>query len=145
MSNEITGNNLIAVISGGVFVLMPVAETVTLTEGILTNDEILVDNATILLADFGVTGIYRPVLLDREIKVIVRHITDDGQVPPVVMHRSPIVNIKVAIDSVTGISADEFEQGQVINVPPRKGADPRDFSLARIIKQSAGMITFEAH
>ena len=145
MSIEIRGNNLIAAITGGVFVLMPVAETVALTEGILTHDEILVDNASILLATFGVTGIYSPGLLDREIQVIVRHITDDGQVPPVVRHRSPIVNIKVANNSTTGISAEEFEQGQLINIPPRKGADARDFSLARILKQDAGMVTFEVH
>lgn len=120
----------------------PVSETISGTQ---TFDEISVVNAPLLLSIFGVDGIYQPGVLDREIQAIVLHVADDGQVSPVVRHRSPIVNIKVANDSVTGISADEFVQGQIINVPPRKGADPRDFSLARIIKQSAGMITFEAH
>lgn len=115
-----------------------------------TFDEILQDDADILLDVFGVDGVYLgigrgPGGLNREIKVIVQYVTDDGQVAPVVRHRSPIVNIKVANDSVTGISAEEFEQGQMINIPPRKGADARDFSLARILKQDAGMVTFEVH
>ena len=110
-----------------------------------TFDEILQDDADILLDVFGVAGIYRAGVLDREIQVIVRYVTDDGQVAPVVRHRSPVVNIKVANDSTTGISAEEFEQGQVINIPPRKGADAREFQLARIIKQDAGMITIEVH
>ena len=110
-----------------------------------TWDEILVENAGIHLDTFGIAGIYRPGVLDREIKVIVRYVTDDGQVAPVVRHRSPIVNIQVANNSTTGISAEEFEQGQVINMPPRKGAEARDFQLARIIKQNAGIVTIEAH
>ncbi|MFB0523922.1 MAG: hypothetical protein ACETVZ_00150 [Phycisphaerae bacterium] len=110
-----------------------------------TFDEILVDNADYYLEVFGVTGIYRPGVLDREILVIVRFVTDDDQVAPVVRHRSPVIHIKVANNSITGISAEEFEQGHVINIPPRKGADPRDFQLARIIKQDAGMMTIEVH
>jgi len=110
-----------------------------------TFDEILVENVSHILDVFGVEGIYRPGILDREIQVIVRYVTDDGQVVSVVRHRSPIVNIKVANNSVSGISAEEFEQGQAINIPPRKGADARDFSLARIIKQDAGMVTIEVH
>ena len=110
-----------------------------------TFDEITIDNADILLDEFGITGIYRPGVLDREIQVIVRYVTDDGQVAPVVRHRSPIVNIQAANNSATGISAEEFEQGQVINIPPRKGADARDFSLAKIVRQDAGMITIEVH
>ncbi|MBA7613752.1 hypothetical protein ES703_21008 [subsurface metagenome] len=110
-----------------------------------TFDEILVDDADYYLEVFGVAGVYQPDVLDRAIQVIVRYVTDDGQVAPMVRLRGPIVNIKVANDSVTGISAEEFEQGQVINIPPRKGADPRAFQLARIIKQDAGMITIEVH
>jgi len=110
-----------------------------------TFDEILQDNAPIFLDEFGVAGIYRPGVLDREIQAIIRYVTDDGQVPPVVRHRSPVVNVKVANDPVIGISAEEFEQGQVINMPPRKEADARDFQLARIIKQDAGMVTIEVH
>ena len=110
-----------------------------------TFDEIMVENAPIHLDVERVSGIYNPGELDREIQVIIRYVSDDGQVAPVVRHRSPIVNIQVANNSTTGISAEEFEQGQVINIPPRKGADARDFSLARIIKQDAGMITIEGH
>lgn len=145
MSNEIVSGNLIAAITGGVFVLVPIEETVTVTGELQTFDEIMVENASHILDTFGVEGIYQPGILDREIQAIVRYVTDDGQVAPVVRHRSPIVNIKVANDPVTGISAEEFEQGQVINIPPRKDADPRDFQLARIIKQNAGMITIEVH
>ena len=112
---------------------------------IKTFDEILVENAAIHLDEFGVAGTYRPGVLDRSILVIIRYVTDDGQVAPVVRHRSPIVHIKVANNSTTGISAEEFEQGQKINMPPRKGADARDFTLARIIKQDAGLITIEVH
>lgn len=110
-----------------------------------TFDEIMIDNAGILLGDFGVAGIYRPGVLDREIKVIIRYVSDDGQVTPVVRHRSPIVNVSVANNSTTGISAGEFEQGHLIKIPPRKGADARDFSLTKILKQDAGMITIEVH
>jgi len=110
-----------------------------------TFGEIFEENAEYILEAFGMTGIYQPGVLDREIQVIVRHITDDGQVAPVVRHRSPIVNIKTANDSTDGISAEEFEPGQVIKVPPRKGATARDFRLARIIGQGAGMIVIEAH
>lgn len=153
MSNTIIGNNLIAVITGGVFVLVPLAETVeeTVEETVAvigelqTFDEILVENAPHILDIFSVEGTYQPGVLNREIQVIVRYVTDDGQVSPVVRHRGPIANIKVANNSVTGISAEEFKQGQIINIPPRKGADARDFSLARIIKQDAGMMTIEVH
>lgn len=115
-----------------------------------TFDEILVENAALLLDEFGVDGEYLgigrgPGGLHREIKVIIRYISDDGQVAPVVRHRSPIVNIKAANSSTTGISAEEFEQGHVINIPPRKWADARDFSLNRILKQDAGMVTIEVH
>lgn len=110
-----------------------------------TFDEILAENAVIHLDTFGIAGIYRPGVLDRAIQAIIRYVTDDGQVSPVARHRSPIVQIKVANNSVTGISADEFEQGQVVNLPPRKGADARDFNLAKIIRQDAGMITLEVH
>jgi len=110
-----------------------------------TFDEILIADADHYLDVFGIVGIYQPGVLDREIKVIVRYNEDDGQVEPVVRHRSPIIHITVANDSVKGISADEFEQGKVINAPPRKGAEARDFRLATIIEQNAGMITIEAH
>ena len=110
-----------------------------------TFDEIVVDNADILLNDFGVVGIYRPGVLDREIQVIIQYVSDDGQVAPVVRHRSPIISFSVANNSTTGISASEFEQGHIVKIPPRKGADARDFNLARILKQDAGMITIEVH
>lgn len=142
MSNKITGNNLIAAITGGVFVLVPVPKTVSAPQ---TFDEVLVENTPILLDVFGVAGIYRPGILDREIQAIIRYVTDDGQVEPVVRHRSPIVNVKVANDSVTGISAEEFEQGHVIKIPPRKGAEPRDFQMARIVRQDAGFVVYEVH
>lgn len=112
---------------------------------IKTFDEILVENAPIHLNEFGVTGTYQPGVIDRSIQVIVRYVTDDGQVAPVIRHRSPIIHIKVANNTVTGITPEEFEQGQKINMPPRKGAAARDFQLARIIKQDAGMVTYEVH
>lgn len=108
-------------------------------------DEILIENAPLLLDVFGIAGVYRPGVLDREIQVIIKYVTDDGSVEPVIRHRSPVVNVKVANDTVTGISAEEFEQGHVIKVPPRKGAEPRDFQMARIIRQDAGFVVYEVH
>jgi len=108
-------------------------------------DEILIENAPYILEVFGIAGIYRPGVLDRPIQGIIWYVTDDGQVEPVVRHRSPVVNVKVANNSVTGISAEEFEQGHLINIPPRKGADPRDFQLARIVRQDAGFFVYEVH
>jgi hypothetical protein len=108
-------------------------------------DEIMVENAPLLLDVFGEAGIYRPGVLDRAIQAIVRHVTDDDSVAPVVRHRSPVVNVKVANNSVTGISAGEFEQGHVISIRPRKGADPREFQMARIVSQDAGFVVYEVH
>jgi len=142
MSDVLVGDNLLSAITCGIFDLIPVAPV---PGEINTFDEILVDNAPIYLGIFGVDGIYRPGVLDREIQVIIRYVTDDGQVAPVVRHRSPIAYIKVANDPVTGISAEEFMQGHEISLPPRKGADVRVFSLARILKQDAGLITIEVH
>ncbi|MCK4783259.1 MAG: hypothetical protein KAV87_05875 [Desulfobacteraceae bacterium] len=145
MSNKIIGNNLIAAITGGVFVLVPVAETATLPGEVKTHDEILVENAPLLLNVFGVAGVYRPGVLDREIQVIIKYVTDDGSVEPIVRHRGPVVNVKIANNSVTGVSAEEFEQGHIIKIPPRKGADPRDFQMARIVRQDAGFVVYEVH
>lgn len=140
----IRGADIIAMVTGGVLEYIP--HPISVIEGrIQTFDEILVANVPLLLDDFGVDGIYRPGVLDREIQVIIRRIQDDATVDPVVRHRSPLINIKVANDSVIGISAEEFVQGHVIKIPPRKGADPRDFQMARIVKQDAGFLTIEVH
>ena len=110
-------------------------------------DDILIGDAPILLDIFGeaVAGIYRPGVLDRKIKGQISHVQDDATVAPIVRHRSPLINLKVANNSVTGISADEFEQGQVVSIPPRKGADAREFQMARIVRQDAGLIVYEVH
>ena len=122
----------------------PLAKPVT--GELQTFDEILIKNAPLLLNVFGkVVGVYRPGVLDREIQVIIKYVQDDDTVAPVVRHRSPVVNLKVANDSVIGISAEEFEQGHVIKIPPRKGADPRDFQMARIVSQDAGFVVYEVH
>jgi len=110
-----------------------------------TYDEILVDNADLYLETFGVDGIYRPDVLARAIRGHVMYPIDDAQVSPVGRHRGPIVNIKVKNDTTSGITPEEFEQGHVINIPPRKGADARDFQMARIVRQDAGLLTIEAH
>ena len=110
-----------------------------------TFDEILVENAAINLDTFGVAGIYRPGVLDRAIQVIIRFDTDDGQVVPGSRRRSPVMRIQVANSATTGISTAEFEQGQLISLPPRKGVTAREFKLARIVKQTAGLVTIEVH
>jgi hypothetical protein len=131
-------------VTGGVLEYIPHPAAV-LEGGVQTFDEILVANVPALLNAFGLEGIYRPGVLDREILGIVRHVQDDAAVAPVVRHRSPLINVKVANDSVIGISAEEFEQGHVINIPPRKGAEPRDFQMARIVSQDAGFVVYEVH
>ena len=100
------------------------------------------------LDHFGVDATYQPGVLDREITAIVRYTEDAGQVGPVSRHKSPIVNIKVANDSTEGISASEFladQTSKTISVPPRRGADARTFTLARILIQNDAFVTFEAH
>ena len=144
----IQGADIIAMVTWGI--LEYVEEDVEPTPAVVTGevqtfDEILVANVPILLDAFGVDGIYRPGVLDREIQVIIRHVTDDATVAPVVRHRGPVINIKVANNSVTGISAEEFEQGQVVSIPPRKGADAREFQMARIVSQDAGFVVYEVH
>jgi hypothetical protein len=110
-------------------------------------DEILVENASIIMDIFAeaVAGVYQPGVLDREIQGHIMFVEDDGTVAPVVRHRGPVINLKVKNNSVTGISAEEFEQGQVVSIPPRKGADAREFKLARIVRQDAGLLTIEVH
>ena len=110
-------------------------------------DEILIENASIILDIFAeaVAGVYQPGVLDRSVRGIIWYVRDDGTVSPVARHRSPVVNLKVANDSVNGISADEFEQGQVVSIPPRKGADAREFQMARIVSQDAAFIVYEVH
>ena len=110
-------------------------------------DEILEENAPIIMDIFAEAeaGVYQPGILDRKIKGQIMFVEDDGTVAPVVRHRSPLINLKVHNNSVTGISADEFEQGQVVSIPPRKGADAREFQMARIVRQDAGLIVYEVH
>jgi len=110
-----------------------------------TFDDILVQDASLHTDEFGVTAIYQPGVLDRSISVIVTYKEDDGQVQPVQRRRGPIIEIEVQNNATTGIAASEFGTNQKITIPPRQGADARNFQLARIVKQDAGMVTFEAH
>ena len=110
-----------------------------------TFDEILVQDASLHTDAFGVTGIYQPGVLNRSISVIVTYREDDGQVQPIQRRRGPIIEIEVENNAVTGIADNEFETNQTISIPPRPGANARNFQLARIVKQDAGMMTLEAH
>jgi len=138
------GNNIGALATRGKLISIPHPGTETIT-GDNDFDTAAIANRGIFLEEFGVSATYRPGVLNRSITVIVRHEEDDGQVVAGSRHRSPVVNIKAANDSAIGISAEEFEQGQIIDAPPRKGADNRSFRLARIIKQSAAFVTYEVH
>lgn len=109
------------------------------------SDEILIENAPLILDIFGEAGVYQPGVLNRPIRGKIRYVQDDATVAPVVRHRGPLINLKVENNSVIGISADEFEQGQVVSIPPRKGADPREFQMARIVSQDAGFVVYEVH
>ena len=114
-------------------------------QGLQTFDEIMVQNADVNLETFGVDGIYRPSVLNRAIRGHVIYPTDDDQVAPVSRHRGPTVHIKVKNNATIGITPEEFETGHIINIPPRKGADPRDFQMARIVRQNAGFVVYEVH
>lgn len=110
-----------------------------------TFDEMLVQNATIQLALYGIAGVYQPGVLDRDITLIIEYVSDDDVVEPVQRRRGPRIEIQVANNSTTGITPGEFTSGQKISAPPRSGESARNFHLARIIEQDAGMVTFEAH
>lgn len=113
-----------------------------------TFDAALIAARPAFLTTFGVAITFQPGVLDRSITAIVRYANDDGQVEPVVRHKSPIVHIKVANDSTLGIAADEFLADQSslkVSLPPRKGATARQFHLARIVEQDAAFVTYEVH
>ena len=140
---SIFGNNILAFVTWGmvIYVDEPTSEQVGMTEF----DENAIACLDSFLQIFGVDGIYQPGILNRSIKVIIRYVTDDAQVQPVQRHRSPKINIKTPNDSSNGIAAGEFELGQKVSIPPRKGADARLFHLARIVKQTASFVIYEVH
>jgi hypothetical protein len=107
-------------------------------------DEALATAKDSFLETFGETVTYRPGVLSREITVIIKHLEDASQALPGIRHRSPLIQIKTANDSALGIAADEFEQGQTISCPPRKGSAARLFRLTRIIKQTTVWVWYEA-
>jgi len=110
-----------------------------------TFDEILEQDASLHTDEFGVTGIYQPGVLDRSIDVIITYKQDDGQVSPVKRRRGPVIEISVQNSATAGIAPSEYSTGQKISVPPRPGATARNFQLARIVNEDAGMLTIEAH
>lgn len=97
------------------------------------------------LAQFGTAIVYQPGTLNRAITAIIRYATDDATVDPVLRHRSPMVQIKVANDATLGIAAAEFADNQTISVPPRPGAAARTMQLARIVKANSIWVTYECH
>lgn len=99
----------------------------------------------IILDEFAVDGIYQPGILNRAIKAIPKYVQDDAQIDPAMRRRGPKLQVKVPNDPSNGIAADEFETGQLVSVPPRKGADARSFNLARIVKQNAAFVVYEVH
>jgi hypothetical protein len=97
------------------------------------------------LAAFGADIVYRPETLARPIRAIVQYVKDDGLVDPVIRHKSPKVQIKVANDSILGIAADEFDSNQTVSVPPRPKASAVPMIMARIVKSNGIWVTFECH
>lgn len=113
-----------------------------------TFGDALINARSALLDQFGVDATYQPGVLDRAITAIVRYPDDAGKVGTVMRHRSPIVQVKVANDSTLGIAASEFladQTSKTISIPPRRGADARTFTLARIIMQDDAFVTYEVH
>jgi len=97
------------------------------------------------LAAFGQPVTFQPGTLDRAITAIIKYVTDDATVDPVLRHRSPLVHIKVANDATLGIAASEFADNQTVSVPPRSGATARVMQLARIVKADGIWVTYECH
>jgi len=97
------------------------------------------------LAAFGQPIVYQPGTLDRAVTAIVKYVQDDAEVPPIIRHRSPQVQIKVANDAVVGIATAEFDSSQTVSVPPRPGAEVRTMHLARIVKANGIWATYECH
>ena len=141
MSNY--GNNITAIATHGrlIYVDESAGEDIAGTDF----DNAVVAGRDSFLEMFGETVTYQPGVLNREITVIIKNAVDDHTVAPIQRHRSPKLQIKVANDSAIGISAEEFEPGQTISCPPRKGADARTFRLARIAKQTMAFVWYEAY
>lgn len=137
------GNNVVALVTGGtlVYVDEPTSETIGDTEF----DKKAIAGVDYFLVAFAVDGIYRPGILNRAIKAIVRYIQDDSQVQSGQRHKSPKITIKTPNDPSNGIKAEEFEAGQIVIVPPRKGADAVTKRLSRIVKQTAAFVTYELY
>jgi hypothetical protein len=97
------------------------------------------------LAQDGQPIVFQPGTLDRAITAIVKYVTDDATMDPVLRHRSPLVRIKVANDATLGIAASEFADNQTISAPPRPGAAARPMQLSRIVKANGIWVTYECH
>ena len=138
------GNNLTAIGTKGrlVYIEEPTYEA---PDDLNDFDSAVLETRDTFLELYGVDAIYRPGVLSREITVIIKNLEDANQTSPAMRHRSPLIQIKAANDSAIGIAADEFEQGQTISCPPRKGADARTFRLARIAKQTMAFVWYEAY
>lgn len=137
------GNNITAIATDGrlVYIEEPVYEA---PDDLNEFDSAFLETRDIFLDQFGIAVVYRPGVLSRKITVIIKNTADDGLAPPGLRHRSPILQIKATNDSAIGIAAAEFEPGQTISVPPRKGADAVTKHLARIIKQTTTFVWYEA-
>ena len=136
------GNNLTALTTGGKLVYIE-EPTYTAPDDLNDFDTAAVEARDTFLDTFGLDAIYRPGVLSRAITAIVSYPEDDSRVESI-RHRSPKIIIKVANDLAIGIAADEFEPGQTISCPPRKGADARSFQLTRITKQTMVWVWYEA-
>ena len=97
------------------------------------------------LAQRGIAIVYQPGVLDRAITAIVKYVTDDATVAPVLHHRGPLVHIKVANDATLGIAASEYADNQTVSVPPRPLASAKVMHLARIVKADGIWMTYECH
>jgi len=137
------GNNLTAIGTNGrlVYIDEPTYEA---PDDLNEFDDAMLQTRDTFLDKFGIDAIYRPGVLSRTIKVILKHLEDDSQVSTGMRHKSPNIQIKTANDPAIGIAADEFEPGQTISVPPRKGADAVTKRLSRIIKQTMTFVWYEA-
>lgn len=79
------------------------------------------------------------------LSAILTYDDDSAQIVPGARHRSPRIEVTLLNDATTGMTPDEFQEGDTITVQPRASATARTFRLSRIVKQDTAFITVEVH
>lgn len=135
------GNNITAYCSLGDLISIDESTGTDIEETEFDSEQVAVRDT--FLDFWGMDGVYQPGSLNRAIRYIPKFIDDANIAANVIRHKSPVLTIKVPNTATLGITAEEFEPGQLVSIAPRKGADARSFRLTSILKQSAAWVTYE--